>query len=558
MLRRLFVIALLACLALGASALSTISVKGSKFFVGGDQFFLRGVAYQGTPNDPLVDTNQCRLDAQAMQSIGTNSIRVYHVDPVADHDGCMSAFRDAGIYIWLDVDTFTSYIVQTDPAWTKEQFAAYAQVVDAFQQFDNLGGFWIGNEVINNLGGSPSAPYIKAAVADMKSYIHAKSYRQVPIGYSAADIAELRPMLQEYLACGEPDEAIDFFGLNSYEWCGDATYQTSGYSALQEMALGYSLPIFFSETGCNVGGERTFKDQEAIFGPEMIDTWSGSIVYEWVEETNAFGIVTYPNGQIYSGAPIPIQPEFENLSNVWKGTSPTGVSEGSYTPKYSAPACPAATGGWTVDGDVPLPRLDSSIIKAIAAEDAAPANLSSTKKPSTTLSPSAVKSSPPFNPTLQSHRGTGTLTTSTASPAQAGSSWDSGHSIRHGSNPRRQANTTSSALSSTSYSTTGTIVLDIILTIEDYDKTQTTTLPLVLYPEVPNTLTQIDQASSITAKNQKATVSASSPASTSKSAANAVTPPPFIAYVDNLGGHGGEVGFLVLSSIFVLGVGAFL
>lgn len=232
-----------------------------------------GVAYQGTPADPLVDTKQCQLDAKAMESIGTNSIRVYHVDPNADHDGCMSAFNDAGIYIWLDLDTFETAIVQATPTWTKDQFTAFAKVMDEFQPYDNLGGFWIGNEVINNLGGSPSAPYIKAAVADMKSYLSAKGYRQIPIGYSAADIAELRPMLQNYLACAEPDQAIDFYGLNSYEWCGAATYDTSGYGGLQAMALGYNIPIFFSETGCNVGGERTFNDQKAIFGPKMIDTW---------------------------------------------------------------------------------------------------------------------------------------------------------------------------------------------------------------------------------------------------------------------------------------------
>ncbi|KAJ5047164.1 uncharacterized protein L3040_003006 [Drepanopeziza brunnea f. sp. 'multigermtubi'] len=382
MLRIMFVTALLVCLALRASALPTISVKGAKFFAGGNQFFLKGVAYQGTPNDPLVDTKQCQLDAAAMHSIGTNSIRVYHVDPAADHQGCMSVFSDAEIYVWLDVDTFTSYIIQTDPKWTQEQFAAYAKVVDTFQQYDNLGGFWIGNEVINNLGGSPAAPYIKAAVADMKAYLTAKSYRQIPIGYSAADIAELRPMLQNYLACGDADQAIDFFGLNSYEWCGDATYQTSGYGGLQTMTQGYSIPIFFSETGCNVGGDRTFADQKAIFGPDMIGTWSGSIIYEWVEETNHYGVVTYPNGEIYSGAPIPMQPDFDNLSRVWKSITPTGVSEGSYTPSLVAPACPSATGGWIVDGDVPLPRLGASIIKAVAAGAFVPSS-----KPSSGTSP---------------------------------------------------------------------------------------------------------------------------------------------------------------------------
>lgn len=71
--------------------------------------------------------------------------------------------------------------------------------------------------------------------------VTAKKYRTVPIGYSAADIAELRPMLQNYLACGShSDQTIDFFGLNSYEWCGYASYETSGYSNLQAMAANYS------------------------------------------------------------------------------------------------------------------------------------------------------------------------------------------------------------------------------------------------------------------------------------------------------------------------------
>lgn len=47
-----------------------------------------------------------------MKTIGTNSIRVYHVEPNLDHDDCMKTFEDAGIYIWLDLDTFTSQIEQ--------------------------------------------------------------------------------------------------------------------------------------------------------------------------------------------------------------------------------------------------------------------------------------------------------------------------------------------------------------------------------------------------------------------------------------------------------------
>lgn len=74
-----------------------------------------GVAYQLTPDDPLLDSDQCTRDATLMKSIGTNSIRVYHVDPTQDHSSCMGIFADAGIYLWLDLDTFTSAMYQVGP-----------------------------------------------------------------------------------------------------------------------------------------------------------------------------------------------------------------------------------------------------------------------------------------------------------------------------------------------------------------------------------------------------------------------------------------------------------
>lgn len=47
-----------------------------------------------------------------MKELGANTIRVYHVDPTGDHDGCMSAFESAGIYLFVDLETFDSSISQ--------------------------------------------------------------------------------------------------------------------------------------------------------------------------------------------------------------------------------------------------------------------------------------------------------------------------------------------------------------------------------------------------------------------------------------------------------------
>lgn len=66
--------------------------------------------------------------------------------------------------------------------------------------------------------GTDAAPYVKAAVRDCKAYMKSKGGRYIPMGYSAADIASIRPMLQNYLACPPEDAALDFFAVNIYEW----------------------------------------------------------------------------------------------------------------------------------------------------------------------------------------------------------------------------------------------------------------------------------------------------------------------------------------------------
>ncbi len=47
-----------------------------------------------------------------MADLGANTIRVYHVDPTGNHDACMKAFADVGIYLFVDLDTFDTQFNQ--------------------------------------------------------------------------------------------------------------------------------------------------------------------------------------------------------------------------------------------------------------------------------------------------------------------------------------------------------------------------------------------------------------------------------------------------------------
>ena len=209
-------------------------------------------------------------------------------------------------------------------------------------------------------------------------------------------------MLQNYLACGDdPADAADFYSLNVYEWCGkDQTFPGSGYNELVANATGLQIPIFISETGCHVPEPRYFDDQDAILGPDMENQWSGAIVYEWIEEANNYGLISYGpsvdptsntaalDGYTRSGTPSPVTPDFSNLKSHWATLHPTGVALSDYSSSASnlkPIACPATTpNGWLVDATASLPSVGQTLDRAATSTGGiatgSPAKPSSTAK----------------------------------------------------------------------------------------------------------------------------------------------------------------------------------
>ena len=258
---------------------------------------------------------------------------------------------------------------------------------------------------------TPKLTMSQAVQRDLKNYISKHSSRKIPVGYSAADVREILQDTWAYMQCSHEDDASssDFFGLNSYEWCDPSTFETSGYTNLQNMAVGYPVPIFFSETGCNVPGPRLFGDQAAIFGPKMINDWSGSIIYEWIEEANNYGIISYGppagptatgkdiyDGFVRKGTPMPKAPDFTNLKNAWATIQPTGIAKSNYNAAASVTQrnCPAATsGGWLVDGNVKLPTMGATYTGAFQPS------------PSATMPPGGTGTGSAASPTTSSKGG---------------------------------------------------------------------------------------------------------------------------------------------------------
>jgi len=368
------VLASLAVLAVGASAAATpelkakraaattsITVKGNAFFQGENRFYIRGVDYQpgGSSDvaDPIADEAGCKRDITEFNKLGLNAVRVYTVDNTADHDACMSALSEAGIYLILDVNTPKYSLNREDP--NPSYNAVYLQsifaTIDAFAKYNNTMAFFSGNEVVNDGPSSSAAPYVKAVTRDMRQYIGSRGYRQIPVGYSAADIDTNRLEMAEYMNCGTDDERSDFFAFNDYSWCDPSSYTTSGWDQKVKNFTGYGLPLFLSEYGCNTN-TRKFQEVSALYNTEMTGVYSGGLVYEYSNEASNYGLVTV------SGSSVTERPDFSALESAYQATSnPTG--NGGYNETGGASGCPAKNApNWDVDSSA-LPAIPAGAKK---------------------------------------------------------------------------------------------------------------------------------------------------------------------------------------------------
>lgn len=173
---------------------TAITVKGNAFFKGDDRFYMRGVDYQpgGSSDlaDPIADTDGCKRDIKYFKELGLNTIRVYSVDNSKDHDECMNALADAGIYLVLDVNTPKYSLNREEPKQSyNDVYLQYIfATVDKFAKYKNTLAFFSGNEVINDGPSSKAAPYVKAVTRDLRQYIRERNYREIPVGYSAVGL----------------------------------------------------------------------------------------------------------------------------------------------------------------------------------------------------------------------------------------------------------------------------------------------------------------------------------------------------------------------------------
>lgn len=313
----------------------------------------------------LGNTDQCQIDAGFMKELGVNTVRVETVEPRADHDGCMQAFASQGMYVWVDIPTPTISFDRTEPAWTMDMFDHFSSVVDAFAPYDNLLAMAIANEVILDEDSTAAAPFIKAATRDIKAYRDVRGYRKIPIAYSSADVPSQQATIADYLTCGEETDTIDVFGMNTFSWCGNSSYQEAGYDTTYQELQHLNIPSVFTETGCNAVSPWTWEEVSVMLGAVLPSVFSGVLVYEWVQGVNEYGLVEYDNDDGI-GFPTMLE-DYDNLKSVFSIVSPPSTASTAYRPSNSVPSCPTTNSDWTIDATATLPTIAKLQLQTVSA-----------------------------------------------------------------------------------------------------------------------------------------------------------------------------------------------
>ncbi|KAA1468466.1 carbohydrate-binding module family 43 protein/Glycoside hydrolase family 72 protein [Dentipellis sp. KUC8613] len=374
-------LAVAAALSTGVQAIGKISRSGRYLYnADGSRFYIKGVAYQeqGTistdPNnpfseptnfiDPLANDTACARDVPFLQQLGVNTIRAYSVNSSLNHDACMQALSNAGIYTIIDLTLpVNGSIDRAAPAWTTNLLDLYIGTINAFAKYDNVLAYNVGNEVVTAPNATAALTYVKAAARDTKAYLNSKS-SNILVGYAAIDGDDsfLDP-LANYLSCDASGQnsggnAIDIFGLNNYEWCGNSTFEKS-YAGKTADFANYNVVAYFSEFGCNNPSPRVWTEVAALFSSQMSPVWSGGLAFSYFpaeSDQGEFGMVTISS----DGTTVTTSTDFNNLKAQYGQASGPNSPSQSSAGSSSYPNCPASNSSLLVSTTLPPTPNDAA------------------------------------------------------------------------------------------------------------------------------------------------------------------------------------------------------
>lgn len=231
------------------------------------------------------------------------------------------------------------------------------------------------------------APYIKAAISDVKAYRDYKGYRKIPIGYrdggglyGGVDLYGF----QNYLACNiDRSQSLDFYVVENF--CKELA------TLAESPKLGgfymFNAPLISYQYSCYPNWN--YSDQGAIFMDNVTSTWSGTITEDWLSlagydpaefpEYLEPGILATPS----------LSASYAALQSQWATLNPSGTPRSQYTTTPPAPSCPTSLPGATFNSNAPLPTLG---VQALPSSLLSRSTLSPTASPTSSTTPNPMSS----------------------------------------------------------------------------------------------------------------------------------------------------------------------
>ena len=113
----------------------------------------------------------------------------------------------------------------------------------------------------------------------------------------------------------------------------------------------FTVPLFFSEFGCNAKKPRPFTEIEAIYSTDMSSVFSGGLVYEYSEEDNEYGLVKL--GDDDDDDDVTPNQDFKNLKNEFNKTENPSGDGGASKDLTGGNNCPSKSSLWNVTEEIP-------------------------------------------------------------------------------------------------------------------------------------------------------------------------------------------------------------
>ncbi|VDB90218.1 unnamed protein product [Peniophora sp. CBMAI 1063] len=370
-------LAAVAALAAQVQGLGKVSRTGKYLFnEDGSRFYIKGVAYQPQGEidstsgfveptsftDPLADSSACSRDLPYLKDLGVNVVHVYSVNSSLSHDACMSALSGAGIYTIIDLTLpVNGSIDRSAPQWTTSLLDQYLTTIDAFEKYDNVLAYGVGNEVIIGADGTFVAPYIKAGARDVRAYLNSIKSSAL-VAYSAVDGDTWIYDLAQYLNCdpaggNDASTSIDLYGLNNYELCGNETFDQAYQGKTNEFANRLDVAAYFSEYGCVKVSPRPWADVAALFSDEATAVWSGGVAFSYFPAFSTdgqFGMVNVTDSTVTTGQ------DYDNLKTAYAAAKPQNSPTQSSAPSASYESCPSSSGTWLASNSLPPTPNDAA------------------------------------------------------------------------------------------------------------------------------------------------------------------------------------------------------